>query len=260
MLRLQNRGLGARFPYRALAPHRDDQSTAVTRYSTGDCLEKSFEHTHFPDTTLHIHRSQGASARKIRRQRYHAPRPQIPPVRLGNEILVGTFGITFTSSLSFKSVYQKYPPIVRFIFCGTPHDQVIDRGLLPFKVVNQVGFRDSHRDIASCRSSRRSTQVAILISIQSYSSMKTRVVISVDVFIIYETWQVSKLVSAARRLPFYVLHRPRLQCPSTRHAPRREQAIGLRRRDRRRIPRTNRKLTQFLPRLYSLSKPVVVIV
>ena len=129
MLRLQNRGLGARFPNRELAPHRDDQSTGtVTRNATGDCLEKSFEHTDFPDTTLHIHRSQGASARKIRRQRYHAPRPQIPPVRLGNEILVGTFGITFTSSLSFKSVYQKYPPIVRFIFCGTPHDQVIDRG------------------------------------------------------------------------------------------------------------------------------------
>ena len=62
-----------------------------------------------------------------KRQRYHAPRPQIPPVRLGNEILVGTFGITFTSSLSFKSVYQKYPPIVRFIFRDTPHDQVIDR-------------------------------------------------------------------------------------------------------------------------------------
>ena len=99
----------------------------IDQDATGDCLEKSFEHTHFPDTTLHIHRSQGASARKIRRQRYHAPRPQIPPVRLGNEILVGTFGITFTSSLSFKSVYQKYPPIVRFIFCGTPHDQVIDR-------------------------------------------------------------------------------------------------------------------------------------
>ena len=128
MLRLQNRGLGARFPNRELAPHRDDQSTGtVTRNATGDCLEKSFEHTHFPDTTLHIHRSQGASARKIRRQRYHAPRPQIPPVRLGNEILVGTFGITFTSSLSFKSVYQKYTPIVRFIFRDTPNDQVIDR-------------------------------------------------------------------------------------------------------------------------------------
>ena len=129
MLRLQNRGLGARFPNRALAPPRDDQSTGtVTRDATGDCLEKSFEHTYFPGTTLHIRRSQGASARKIRRQRYHAPRPQIPPVRLGNEILVGTFGITFTSSLSFKSVYQKYPPIVRFIFRDTPHDQVIDRG------------------------------------------------------------------------------------------------------------------------------------
>ena len=128
VLRLQNRGLGARFPNRALAPHRDDQLTGtVTRDATGDCLEKSFEHTHFPDTTLHIHRSQGASARKIRRQRYHAPRPQRPPVRLGNEILVGTFGISFTSSLSFKSVYQKYPPIVRFIFRGTSHDQVIDR-------------------------------------------------------------------------------------------------------------------------------------
>ena len=128
VLRLQNHSLGARFPNRALAPHRDDQSTGtVTRDATGDCLEKSFDITHFPDTTLAIHRSQGASARKIRRQRYHAPRPQIPPVRLGTQMLVRTFGITFTSSLSFKCVYQKYAPIVRFIFRDTPHDQVVDR-------------------------------------------------------------------------------------------------------------------------------------
>ena len=37
------------------------------------------------------------------------------------------FGVTFTSSSSFKSVYQKYTPIVRFIFRDTPNDQVIDR-------------------------------------------------------------------------------------------------------------------------------------
>ena len=130
MLRLQNRGLGASFPNRELAPHRDDQSTGtITRDATGDCLETSFEHTPFPGTTLHIRRSQGASARKIRRQRYRAPRPQIPPLRLGNEIVVRTFGITFTSSSSFKSVNQKYAPIVRFIFRNTPHDQVIDRAI-----------------------------------------------------------------------------------------------------------------------------------
>ena len=128
VLRLQNRGLGARFPNRALAPHRDDQLTGTaTRDATGDCLEKSFEHTHFPDTTLHIHRSQGASARKIRRQRYHAPRPQRPPERLGNEILVGSFGIIFTSSLSFRSVYQKLPTNCSIYFCDTSHDQVVDR-------------------------------------------------------------------------------------------------------------------------------------
>ena len=47
-------------------------------------------------------------------------------------------------------------------------------------------------------------KVAILISTQSHPSMKPRIAISVDVVITNETRQVSKLVSAARRLPFFI--------------------------------------------------------
>ena len=52
---------------------------------------------------------------------------QIPPVSLKTQILVRTFGISFTSSLSFKCEHQKDAPIVQFIFRDTAHDHVIDR-------------------------------------------------------------------------------------------------------------------------------------
>ena len=75
--------------------------------------------------------------------------------------------------------------------------------LLPFKVVNEVGFGDSHRHLVSCRSFGRSGEGAIVTSLKSYSSMQ-RIIFSRLKFVVDQTGQVSMLVPADCRLAFFV--------------------------------------------------------